>query len=378
MRNLIKRLINIISAYENYFKFKKKVLRILKTQEYMSIEKTLDKTLLSEHLNIWKKTKAVKVNSYWFKLYSFVSGIQSANYIPENVYYSEVEPRLNNHIFSISSTDKSLYSRYKILSNYYIGLVLTNRDGSFYDSNDSFVSLITDEKLFDILNTYEKLIIKPTIDSGGGKGIKIALKVCGTWKVDNELLSISYLNGYFKENFIIQEYIKQHHFFRTFNNTSLNTIRVFTYRSVIDNRVHVLHNILRVGKKGSYVDNQAAGGVSCKIRENGTLNSFCIDKFGNKSTVINSVALENQKVPFIEEIKQIAIKIAQEFYYSRALGFDFCVNEKNEIKIIEVNNKNNEINFFQMNGDALFREHTEEIINYCSKTSKSFSFDFKI
>jgi hypothetical protein len=52
------------------------------------------------------------------------------------------------------------------------------------------------------------------------------------------------------------------------------------------------------------------------------------------------------------------------------------VDITNQVKLIEINNNNNEINFYQMNRGPLFGKYTQEIINYCQKSRKSFCIDF--
>jgi hypothetical protein len=47
----------------------------------------------------------------WRSVYEFVSGRQSLDYIPEDVYYTRVEPVLNYRPMSKSETCKALYDR---------------------------------------------------------------------------------------------------------------------------------------------------------------------------------------------------------------------------------------------------------------------------
>ena len=86
------------------------------------------------------------------------------------------------------------------------------------------------------------------------------------------------LFGLYGGNFIIQKYIDQHHWFARFNESSLNTVRVLTYRRIKNEEAVVLHRLLRAGRPGSVVDNQASGGIACAIDTDGRLMSFGIDK----------------------------------------------------------------------------------------------------
>jgi hypothetical protein len=81
-------------------------------------------------------------------------------------------------------------------------------------------------------------------------------------------------------HFVLQERIRQHPWFAAWNQSSLNTIRMMTYRSVVDNAVHPLGAVVRFGRPGSLVDNQAAGGLTCGVLKNGKTGSFVCDKMG--------------------------------------------------------------------------------------------------
>jgi len=180
-------------------------------------------------------------------------------------------------------------------------------------------------------------------------------------------------------SFLIQEYIEQHPFFSKLNPTSVNTVRIFTYRSVADNKVHVLHSVLRIGKKGATVDNQASGGISCGINEKtGSLNNFAIDKYGTKYYKSNKILFSGLTVPKYGQMKEIAAEIAYSFPYHRLLGFDFALDKNERIRLIEVNNRNNEMNFYQMNNGSLFGGFTLEIMEYCKRRTRTFKIDFEI
>ena len=178
--------------------------------------------------------------------------------------------------------------------------------------------------------------------------------------------------------FLIQKYIEQHNYFKQFNNSSVNTVRVMTYRSVRNEEIMILSSVLRIGKPGSIVDNQASGGISCGINKKGELNDYIVDKYGNKKeiTEILNDFKNNIKVYKYNEIIKVAKKIAQKNLYHRILGLDFCVGINDKIYLLEINNKNIEINFLQMNNGPLFREYTDEVIEFCKNMPKSIVLDF--
>ena len=146
-------------------------------------------------------------------------------------------------------------------------------------------------------------------------------------------------------------------------------MRIFTYRSVSNNRIIVLGTLLKFGKKGSIIDNQSGGGICLGIGENGSLHHFGTDLYGNKYHAFENGCRfsEAGKVHKIAEMKELAVKIASENYHFRLLGFDICVDKNNNPKVIEVNNNYLGINFHQMSGQPLFKAFTDEIIDYCAR-----------
>jgi len=351
----------------------KKIRYIAKNLEVN--KKNYNKKKVQQHKEKWAILKK-NVNSLWYKVYSLVLQREEINFIPEDIYYCIVEPCLNNKQLSKAYADKNSYELF-FDSKLFPTTILRNIDGKFYTYDYEFID-ISDKTLEKKIESFNKIIIKPSIDSGGGKSVELFINIKG--KFFNEYgkeLSVNYLEKHFQRNFLIQSYISQHSFFKQFNKESVNTVRIFTYRSVKDDKIIVLHSILRVGRPGRHVDNQAAGGLSCGIDKKGKLNNYAVDKYGNRYTNINGRYLDKETiVPFYSKMVEIACKIAPKHKYSRLLGFDFCVDINNQIKIIEINNVNNEINFYQMNNGSLFQEYTDEIINYCTKNQKSFVLDY--
>jgi hypothetical protein len=187
-----------------------------------------------------------------------------------------------------------------------------------------------------------------------------------------EILKKSYLG-----NFILQKKIRQHDYFNKFNSSSLNTVRLYTYRSVKDESIIPLHAYIRFGRSGSFVDSSSQGGRTCGVFMNGLLNTFAIGKYGEKYYDIEWVnENKNKSVPEFLKMKQLAVKIAAIFKYHRLLGFDFTLDDNDNVRLLEVNNLYIGVINQQMNTGPLFGDYTEEVINYCQYHKKSYNFHF--
>lgn len=371
MRNFIKRLVVFFYAQRIKFILNRKIAKI-----YAGLANKYkpSKSSIKKHNEIWATT-SIKPNLKWFKVFTSINGIIDPRYVTEIHYYNFIEPVLNNKGFCEAYSDKNVY--HKLLGHSILpAIYLRSIHGSLYDESYSPVSF--EEAINKIPTSIKKLITKQAIDSGGGRGIFLFERKGDNWlNSSDEVLTSNWLITMYNTNFVVQEYVTQHDYFSHFNQSSVNTVRLLTYRSVSDNKIIPLHAILRIGKPGSVVDNQASGGISCGIGIAGVLNHFAVDKNGNRYSKINGVIFaESPPVYKFAEIVTKGLMLAPLFIHHRLLGFDFCVDSSGNIRLIEVNNKNNETNFFQMNNGPLFGDYTDEIISYCRSNRCSFCFDF--
>jgi len=366
IKKAIQNVYKVLKYFNSENKYARKIYRIKK---YLRIEKSvINKEYRQKHLLYWKQLKK-NVNPTWFDVYYFVTNKPDIYFVPENIYYNIIESKLNNREISFAYKDKNFYDLFYAKENLFPECIIRNIEGFFYDQN--YKALSPNDELFSvILSKYQRVLVKPSIDSGGGRKIQLFNKVQNKFKNKNvDELSLNYLKQNFNCNYLIQNFIEQAPFFSQFNPSSMNTARIFTYRSVVTNEVISLKSVLRIGKKGSFVDNQAAGGISCNINENHSLNNYAIDKFGNKYFEYNGIIFSDlPKVPMIEDMKNIAVNLAEKNIYSRLIGFDFCLDIDGRVRLIEINNQFAEINFFQMNSSSLFGKYTDEIVRFCKKT----------
>ena len=372
---IVKRCIVLAFDLRLKYNFKKKALKIIFNKKQERILTNLPAEVASEFKEFWKPVLN-NTDILWLKIYGSVSGLWDKRYVSERIYYSIIEPCLNNKAFSKAYNDKNFYKEFisgiKLPQTY-----IKNVDGVFYNDENAAISL---KEACAIIENSESFMIKPSIDSGGGRNVNLYRKSQDVF-TDNrgEAVKPDELFKRYKKNFIVQEVIKSHEFYADFNPSSLNTVRVFTYRSVSDERIHVLHSILRVGKQGSVTDNQASGGFACGVTEEGCLTGMAVNKLGCKLNEVNGINLvKGVKLEGYEKIIEAAVKTAKQFLYSRLLGFDLCIDSEGEVNLIEVNNVNNEINFYQMLNGSLFGEFSEEILAWISTKEKSFMIDFEI
>ena len=374
---MIKKLTYNIWIFNREILFRKKIKKIAALCSFTD----LDQKLIKKYKSLWKplsKNPSVK----YLKAYSSISRNESYTFVPENIYYNKIELRLNNKAYASAYSDKNFYEAYlpekkEVFPKTFLRCI----NGQFFNQSFELESLADFWKNF--VTRESSRVIKPSVETSGGANFSIIETRKGKVFLDEKevnlnqfeaILDVNYANG-----FVLQEKIRQHPWFAGFNPSSVNTVRMFTYRSVADNQIHILHAVIRFGKPGSLVDNQAAGGFSCGINAEGKLNDFAVDKLGKRYESIEWINQnKGQWVPGLEEMKSIARSIAPRYHYHRLLGFDFCYTDEDKVKLLEINCKNIETNFLQMNNGPLFGSFTDEIIEYCTKTKPTVVFDFQV
>jgi len=314
------------------------------------------------------------VNPLWYKTFSYTSGIEDINYVPEDLFYGIIEPTLNDFSVAIAYTDKNLYDKFYSGLNIFPETMLRNLEGSFYNSDYEYLEDL--KSIENYIGDEQKLIVKPALESGGGRNVQIFYRENNShyYNKNGEKLDFNYLIKNYNKNFLVQKYIEQGNYFKQFNDTSLNTMRIYTYRSVSNNDIFISNSLLRIGKKGTEIDNVSLGGICLLVDKDGKLGDYAIDLSGNKYFSLpwdESFKFSNlEKIPEYDKIIDFVKEIARRNYYQRLLGLDVCVDKDNNIRLIEINNEECDINMFQILGSAVFREYTDEVIEYCKDNKR--------
>ena len=303
----------------------------------------------------------------FIKTFLSLSGEKNQDCVPQTLYFNLIEPLLNNVEFSRSFADKNMYGRL-IDPDIQPLALLRKMHGQYLDHS---YQPVTDVNGFlsSVSLTGKKYIIKPAIGSQGGRSIALLEGRDGLLWWGEQKVNRQWLENQYKDNFLIQDFVRQHPFYAGLNESSLNTIRCYTYRSVKDNVIHFLFAIVRVGNPGSLVDNVTSGGNVIRLFPDGTVKSITEHASGAVSSEIRGVDPgQNVKVVGFEAVKEVALKVAANQYYSRIIGFDFCVDANEKVWLIELNN-------YDIGYDGpLFGEFTDEVIAYCKEKKQGFRY----
>lgn len=312
----------------------------------------------------------VKPSPLYYRLFYNFCG-ENERIITEEICRSVFELALNPPRYVKYYEDKNMYDKI-INPKYTPQSVLRRMQGFYYDENYECQGEIDDIKLREILDAsgYSRFIVKPTVDTNSGKGVlsisKTETKGYILDKYDIELTVLE-LQKYEGRDFVIQPFVESCEFMKKFCSTSANTIRLNTYRSVIDDEIHILPGALfRVGKEGSVTDNTHDGGMYVGINSDGSLKHEIFDAVGNSYSEVNGISLDEDYIlPGFEEAKALCIDVAKSIHHHRIVSYDIIITEDEKPLLVEFNTEAFSIWGTQYTGVAGFGEYTDEIIEYC-------------
>lgn len=320
-----------------------------------------------EYVKKWKQLTN-RVDPRFYRIFYFYIG-NNYNIVPEDISHNIIEHILNPSKYRPYYEDKNTFS--KIIPPEFMPATLLRKiKNEFLDSDYNNISITDDQYLKKYLEKYDEIIIKPTLNSRSGKNIDLFEKNQNDeyqHKISRKILSLDYLNSKYKSDFIIQEYLLQSNYLSQFNSSSVNTIRALTYKSLKTNKVVVTSCIMRIGSKGSYVDNAHAGGVFVGINKDGTLGKYAADQYGNKYDSFNGINFKNNtyQIPNFQSILNFASKIGQYIIHHRILQLDIAITQTGDLQLIEFNVSSIGIWLYQFTVSSAFGDYTDEIIEYC-------------
>ena len=361
----------IQSLFRFILRIREKILAIItKKAELRNIEKK--KPLWSkveltpvediEIRDYWKQISGCDIDTRWHRLYaSYLNCPVRKDFFPEILYSTKLEKKLSDPKFYGILSDKGF------LTSIFPG------DGTYrtpktvaYNSYGTYVAggkqVISSDEAKDRIGDAGLVIMKPTIDTSSGEGILKANFVNGTDTLSGE--NVDKLVDRYKQNFIVQECVKQSRYLADLCDKSLNTFRVITY--ICNGKIHLAPLSLRMGTGTSYVDNIHRGGVNIGISSNYKLRKYAFTEFGERFEVhpYSNIRFEDYDISPLGKIVEVAKRLHGFVPMLKMISWDWSLDENDIPVLIEMNISGQSVWFPQMvNGESFFGENTEYFAN---------------
>lgn len=298
-----------------------------------------------------------KVSKAFSELYYRANGIRSDKYLPASIYFYYINPYLVNMNLSMAYVDKNAYHIH-FPSVRQPRTILHNMSGRYYSGG---MLEMNKGDAIEALSECDSFIIKPSIESGRGRDVMLVKLNEGERPLINDVL-----NGY-ESNYIIQEVVRQHPVLSRLNETSLNTIRLYTYRVIGSGEYVLLGAAVRFGGKGAYRDNACTGGGYCKVLGDGLIEDKIHNhrRFGWGSLKAEK-GIENLVIPNYDEVVETVLRLHKTIPYMDLVGWDIAVDEDGEPVLIELN-QYPDCEFIQIFNGPMFGEYTDDLMEHISK-----------
>ena len=297
----------------------------------LSERKQLTSEQKKEIVDFYKRLTGEKVSTLDHEYFYSRTGIYTKDYIPMGFFQAEVIGRLNRmdryDTYSDKNLDDILLPGVKH-PHYY----LKNINGYYYFEGKP----VSKDEALALCKNLGDVIIKPSMEYKG-TGVRALHIEDGMTNLDGKALA-DVFNQY-KKDFLIQEVVRQHALISALNPTSVNTMRMATYRSGME--VLLVYAVIRIGRSGQVIDNQSAGGISAKINPDGTLGKYAFGKAGDDmiEKTDTGVVLDGYQLPSYDK----AVAKVKELHYSLPLfdliGWDISIDETGEPVLIEWNGR---------------------------------------
>lgn len=302
--------------------------------------------------HFYQEQLGISVTNKWHEYFYKRTGQFSPKYIPSDLYYTQLIGKLNFFPFNEAYTDKCLTE--SILPNVpQPKTILKNVRGYYYVNGKA----VSKKDAIALCQNLSDVIIKPAL-AAHGEGVKKFSCHDGITTIDG--LTIEQVFDKYKSHFLIQEAIHQHEKMAELNPSSVNTIRILTYRSGME--VLVLYTVVRIGRMGFDVDNETAGGISAKINTDGTICKYAYGKPGvdQVETTDNGTVLDGFVIPSFDKAIQIVKDAHLQLPYFDLVGWDIAIQESGEPVMIEWNTWPE---LSQTANGPAFGEYTERVLS---------------
>lgn len=256
-------------------------------------------------------------------------GQYSKLYVPTSEYKTNIVGRLNIYTLKRAYTDKNMLD--VMLPNAtHPHMYLKNINGYYYFEGKP----VSKEDAVNLCGNLGRVLVKPSLDSRGS-GVQIINIQNGADAITGE--KVSDMFNRYDRDFLIEEVICQHDGMAALNPTSLNTIRVLSYRNGMD--VKVVYTVIRIGRKGKTIDNESAGGISARINPDGKLARYAYGAPGDDNIEFtdSGVKLDGYEIPSFGKVVSFVKEHHMYMPWFDLIGWDIAINKEGKPVVIEFN-----------------------------------------
>jgi hypothetical protein len=312
----------------------------------------------------WNLHYGTTINPLWHLAYAQVTGRKDPRYISSEIWWEEILPHFNDLELRPAFRDKNLSDLF--LPQAPIPNTIIKRIHSHYYTADNHLIAVTDAEQL-LCQAQHTLIIKPS-QTDDGYGIAELVSSKGRFLLDQSPCTFEDLEQKYGKNFIVQEKIIQHPILAAPHPSSVNTIRVVSFRW--RGEIKILLAFVRFGINGKLTDNVGTGGLCCGIDSSGRLQALAVDRAGKtyaRHPTSNYDFGQQKEIPDFHAVCTLAVNLHHNIYPFDIISWDFALDIYSKPLFLELNFRG-AVDVYQFaSGKPLFGNLTEEVLDEIRK-----------
>ena len=318
----------LLSQYKKGREMQRRKKKITSNFKKLEVRRHLTPEQKQEVQAFYEPIIGKKVDLHCHEYFYSRTGVFTKDYVPANFYHCELVPRANDHSLGKAYGDKNLTDI--LFPEESAPTILKNMNGYYYYAGEP----VSEEEAISRCSNLENAIIKPSRESKG-QGVHLLTVRDGVTNIDG--LTIGQLFKKYKSEFLIQQVVKQHKDMAALNPSSVNTIRVLSYRSGME--VLIIYSVVRIGRLGAEIDNQCAGGISTTIDKDGRLGKTAFGGYSEDNIVKTDtgVLLDGYQLPSYDKAIAMVKRLHLRLPFFNIVGWDVAIREDGEPVLIEFN-----------------------------------------
>lgn len=303
-------------------------------------------------------------NYSWHEHYKATNGDFDSRYMPADVFYLDMMPRLSSRLLAAAWEDKAYYNvRYPDIS--FPVLLLASIDGRLYDGD---LRPINWDAAYGIVKERDAVFAKPSLETACGRGA-FKLETFGIRCPDDLKAAFSELD----ENFVVQELVEQCETLSRFNPSSVNIMRVNSVN--LGGEPFVANATVRFGVKGKVTDTSFINGVETVnvvgIMGDGCLRDYYCDQDGRRTPTSSLGFDEEVSIPGYAAAVKCCTSMHKRMHHFGIVAFDVTIDKAGKPLIIETNLTFPGTVFYQYANGPFFGSRTEEVIEWCKARNRN-------
>ncbi len=303
-----------------------------------------------------------KIPYTWHRHYTAYTKKFDPQYFPEFLFHPKFEYFMNaGNTYAEVLTDKNFIPL--LAQKGHVRMPHTYLSCTAGLLQDSDGQVLSSAEACRLLADIGSAFIKPAVGTNSGTGCAVVNFSNGRDSVSQKSVG-DILAGY-GSDYVVQEKIICHPQVAKLHPSSCNTFRIISYRW--GDKFYTTPIVMRIGRKGSFLDNAHAGGIFVAVDDDGTLHDTAFSEFHESFTAHpdTGVVFHGCHIDGFDGCVQAALRLHSLIPQIGVINWDFTLDVSGMPLLIEANTFDGGIWIVEMaHGKGPFGDRTAAVLRW--------------